>query len=134
VAILLDTQALIWFSLANDRLGPRARTAIETSAGDEDLTYSAVSIWETTLLVAKKRLAFQISLHLWRRQLLDLGYLELPLTGDIAIEADALADFHKDPADRFLVATARLRRMTLVTSDEAILAWPGGLERIDARL
>ena len=44
--------------------------------------------------------------------------------GDIAIEAAMLpGDFHRDPADRLLVATARLLDLTIVTSDAKILAY-----------
>jgi PIN domain nuclease of toxin-antitoxin system len=60
------------------------------------------------------------------------GLNEIPLDGAIGIRAGQLADMHGDPADRIIVATA-LAGHTLVTSDRQILAWPGALERIDAR-
>ena len=54
--------------------------------------------------------------------------------GELAIAAVALADFHKDPADRLIVATALDEGARLVTSDAKILAWLGPLARIEARL
>ena len=56
----------------------------------------------------------------------------IPVDGDIGIRASALADFHADPADRIIVASA-LRGHRLVTADERILAWAGYVDRLDAR-
>jgi PIN domain nuclease of toxin-antitoxin system len=69
----------------------------------------------------------------WRASLLAEGMREVPLDGEIAIAAVGLPDFHKDPADRLIVATALDEGARLVTSDTRILAWPGPLARIDAR-
>lgn len=69
----------------------------------------------------------------WRRLLLDQGLREWPLTGEIGIAATTLVDFHQDPADRFITATALLQGATLITADDRILAWSGPLRRHDAR-
>jgi len=69
----------------------------------------------------------------WRRTLVDQGLRELPLTGEVGIAAAALIDFHPDPADRFITATALLHGAMLVTADDRILAWSGTLRRHDAR-
>ena len=68
----------------------------------------------------------------WRMDLLREGLIEIPVDGDIGIRANALADFHADPADRIIVATA-MGGHRLVTADERILAWDGSLARLDAR-
>ena len=68
----------------------------------------------------------------WRRELLGQGLIEIPVDGDIGIRANTLSDFHADPADRIIVATA-LYGHRLVTADERILAWGGSLARLDAR-
>ena len=60
------------------------------------------------------------------------GLIEIPVDGDIGIRASALPDFHSDPADRIIVATA-LSGHRLVTADERILDWDGSLDRLDAR-
>lgn len=65
---------------------------------------------------------------------LDKGTGEIALDGAVAAAAVSLAVPYKDPADRFIVATALAKDALLVTADERILAWPGKLRRQDARL
>lgn len=60
------------------------------------------------------------------------GLIEIAVTGDIGIRAATLPDFHKDPADRLIVATALAGGHQLVTSDRKILDWSGPLRRIPA--
>ncbi len=86
------------------------------------------------MLVARQRLRISQPLGLWRREWLQQGLVELPVTGAIGIDAALLADFHADPADRWIVATARELDATLLTADDRILAWPGRLDRRDARI
>jgi len=69
----------------------------------------------------------------WRNTVLRLGINELPITGEIAITAARLLDFHGDPADRLITATAHVNSAMLVTADRRSLAWPSSLRRIDAR-
>lgn len=59
------------------------------------------------------------------------GLREIPVDGDIGIRATELANFHRDPADRLIVATA-LGGHQLVTADRRILDWPGPLARLRA--
>jgi PIN domain nuclease of toxin-antitoxin system len=48
----------------------------------------------------------------------------LPLTPKIAVETSYLPGaLHADPADRMLVASARIHHLTLATRDEKILAY-----------
>ena len=68
---------------------------------------------------------------LWRREQLGQGMVEIPVDGEIGVRAAAMVDFHADPADRIIVATA-LGGHRLVTADERILAWSGNLDRLDA--
>ena len=93
---------------------------------------SAMTFWEVAMLRAKGRLDFPEDVAAWRRELFGQGLLEIAVDGDIGIRANALADFHADPADRIIVATA-LGSHRLVTADERILAWGGSLDRLDAR-
>ena len=65
----------------------------------------------------------------WRRRLFREGLREIPVDGDIGIRAAELADFHADPADRVIVATALLGGHQLVTADRRILEWRGPLSR-----
>ena len=84
------------------------------------------------MLRDKGRIRFPDDVLEWRRVLLGQGYIEIPVTGEIAARAGLSPDIHGDPADRIIVATA-LGGHQLITSDRKILAWSGQLTRLDAR-
>ena len=86
------------------------------------------------MLAAKGRIVMSLPLPTWRRDLLSLGLIEIPVDGEIGITAVHLENLHSDPADRMIIATALLRGAVLVTADQRILDWPGKLDRINARL
>ena len=92
---------------------------------------SAFSFWEIKMLRAKSRITYPHNLSVWRLEQLRQGLIEIPVTGDIAIGAAALVDFHPDPADRIIVATAMTGHQ-LITADRRILEWPGTVQRLDA--
>ena len=83
------------------------------------------------MLVNKGRISLPDDIRAWRHEHLEQGVVEIPIDGEIGIRAVALADFHADPADRLIVATA-LAGHRLVTSDRRILEWPGRLSRLNA--
>ena len=83
------------------------------------------------MLKDKGRINFPEGLGLWRREQLGQGLIEIPVDGEIGIRANELPDFHADPADRLIVATA-LGGHQLVTADRQLLSWPGPLSRLDA--
>lgn len=128
--LILDTHALIWMDKNEASLGPKSRKAVLSC---QDIAVSAISFWEVARLVRKGRLELGIAASVWRSDLLLSGLLELSVDGDIGIAAGNLSDFHGDPADRIIVATAIRWKAPLVTADERILGWPGRLERIHAR-
>ena len=130
--ILLDTHVLIWHEQGNQRLGSRTRHEFEVALGEGTAAVSAISFWEVGLQVQKGRLRLITDIAAWRRDLLNRGLGEIPVDGDIAARAGLLEGMHGDPADRLIVATA-LGGHRLVTADELILAWPGKLNRLDAR-
>jgi PIN domain nuclease of toxin-antitoxin system len=84
---------------------------------------SVISIWEIALLVQKQRLELHGSVERWSQDALAKPGLQLlPFSPRIAIESVNLPKpMHKDPADRILIASARIERMTLVTRDKDIL-------------
>lgn len=132
--ILLDTHALIWLDSGSSRLGVNAHHLIDQSLKDNDLFVSAISFWEVGMLVEKGRLKLQLDLFVWRLSLLDNGLQEIPLQGDTALSSACLSDFHGDPADRIIVATAIRAGASLCTADEKILNWKEKLLRLDARV
>ena len=130
--ILPDTHTLIWYTTLNPRLGPLADRRIREAIADGDIAFSAISIWEVALLLSKGRLTLGVTAMQWRQNLLAAGLIEIPVDGAIAARSVALPDFHDDPADRIIIATA-LEGHQLITDDRHILDWPGPLNRFPAR-
>lgn len=128
---LADTHALIWLWTGDAHLGPNARRNIDAALQDGELAVSAMTFWEVAMLRDKNRLDFPEDVAAWRRELLGQGVVEIPVDGEIGIRANELADFHPDPADRIIVATA-MNGHQLVTADRRILDWSGGLRCVDA--
>jgi len=117
--LLLDTHIWLWGLLEPHRLSRRVQQAIESA--DNERWLSPISTWEAMLLHAKRRVAFDEHAAAWiSRGLANIR--EAPLTHEIALAAAQLPWRHRDPADRFLVATAQVLGLTLVTADERLLA------------
>jgi PIN domain nuclease of toxin-antitoxin system len=131
--ILLDTHVLLWLDSADPRLGAEARRAIDEAHQAGELAVSAISFWETAMLIEKGRLQLDIPAHAWRQDLLSAGLHEIAMDGEIGIAAATLAGFHGDPADRLITSSALVRGDRLLTADEKILDWEGALQRQDAR-
>ena len=133
--LLLDTNAFLWVLNDDHRLGSTTRGIIEEAWAAEAVTISVVTFWEIALLVDRRRLTLPTSPDVWRRERIAEGLVELPLYGEEAVRAVQLGSegLHRDPADRFIVATALIGGHTLVTADQQILDWQGPLSRIDAR-
>ena len=129
--ILLDTHVLLWLRSGHARLGSEPRRTVEQAWRAGEAAVSAISFWEIALLQDKRRLTLLQDIGTWRRQLFREGLNEIPVDGEIGIRAAELADFHSDPADRLIVATA-LDGHQLVTADKRILDWPGPLSRLQA--
>jgi PIN domain nuclease of toxin-antitoxin system len=121
--ILLDTHVLVHYAIGDRRLGRRARAAIDRARGGDAAFASALTFWEVAMLVAKHRLALDTTVAGFRAATLRQGILEIAVDGEIAIAAGELPADHGDPADRILVATARVRGMTLITADDTLLDW-----------
>ena len=112
-------------------MGTSTRIAFDRALASNELAASAISFWEAGLLKARGRIALDEEVGQWRQILLREGLVEIPVDGDIAIRAAALENFHRDPADRIIVATT-LGGHQLLTADRRILDWPGPLNRLDA--
>lgn len=129
--MILDTHVLVWLRSGDDRLGTRTRDSLKRAWLSGDVAISAVSFWEVAMLHEKGRLTLLQDIGSWRQALLQDGIVEIPVDGEIGIRAAGLVDFHADPADRLIVATA-LGGHQLVTADERILDWPGALSSLRA--
>ena len=131
--ILLDTHALVWMDADDPTLGKNSRRLIQESWDTGEVATSAISFWECSMLQQRERLILPMPVHGWRADLLASGVQELGLDGEVAILATQLELPHKDPADRFITATAIIHSATLVTADERLLAWKNRLKCQDAR-
>lgn len=124
--LLLDTHAWIWL-MNGDReaFSKRCLRAIESAALDGHMHVSPMTIWEVGMLVAKKRVRLGMDCLVWVQNALAVPGTRLcPLSPEIAVDSTRLpGGFHGDPADRLLVATARIMRLTLVTQDKKILRY-----------
>jgi PIN domain nuclease of toxin-antitoxin system len=130
--ILLDTNALIWFS-GSAGFGKRSQTIANQALAEGQLAVSSISFWEVALLATKGRLRALIPATQFRDEVLGTGTIELPLNSEIAIRAVDLGNLPADPADRFIVATALVHNAILMTADERLLEWRHTLKRQDAR-
>jgi PIN domain nuclease of toxin-antitoxin system len=130
--ILLDTHSALWLARDDQALGPQSRALALSAREDKQLAISAISFWELALLAAKGRLQMHYAPSELRKELLDTGVNEVPLTGHIAILSVSLDNLPGDPADRFIIATAIAHDATLMTADRALLRWRNKLPRQNA--
>jgi PIN domain nuclease of toxin-antitoxin system len=115
--LLLDTHIWIWSKSDASRIGKRL--AAELSDIHNDLWLSPVSVWEALTLMQKGRIRMENPLA-WVERAAD-QMQEAPLTQEIVRASFALNLAHADPADRFLAATAKVLKLTLVTADRKLL-------------
>ena len=122
--LLLDTHVWIWSQEQPEKLGQQAVQAL--LASENTNAVCTISTLEIARLLAIGTISLTIPLSEWIAQSLSaLAATTLPVTHEIATEAYALpSGFHKDPADRILVAAARCHQLTLLTADERILQYP----------
>lgn len=123
--LLLDTHTWVWLNNGSAELSDKIIQTIDHAADDGKVFISAISVWEIATLAAKKRLILRTSLKEWMSEALSQVGVELvPLAPDISIESAELPDgLHGDPADRLIVATARIKRMVILTRDAKILSY-----------
>lgn len=121
--LLLDTHVLIWLAEGLGDLPPKSRKIINEAAAGDGLCVSAISFWEVAMLERHDRIALGRPVVDWREQVLaNPAFREVPVTGDLGIEAVGLpGTIHQDPADRILLATARLHALRLGTRDRRLL-------------
>ncbi len=118
--LILDTCGLIWWTLDPEKLSDSAAKACHTIS-DEGAFASSISIWEIGIKVKKGKLDIGLSLREYARRLNTLGTLKLiPVDENIWIESVLLEWEHRDPADRVIVATAKINNLPIITKDRII--------------
>lgn len=123
--LLLDTHVWIWLNIGSSELKTKLIQKIDNAAANGELFVAAISIWEIATLVAKKKIILKTTVQAWIEEALSQPGVELiPLSPAISIESTQLPNgVHGDPADRIIIATARLHSLDLLTRDEKMLGY-----------
>ncbi|MEE8058589.1 MAG: type II toxin-antitoxin system VapC family toxin [Pseudomonadales bacterium] len=121
--LVIDTHVLVWFVSGSKELSAAAKKAIEAVLAKEgEIIISSISAWEISMLIEKKHLVLSMDIESWLEQVEQIeGFRFMPVDNEIGYKSTMLpGEFHKDPADRMIVATARKLAVPLVTADEKI--------------
>ncbi len=122
--IVIDTHVLVWWVSGSDSLSRSAENAIKnTLVSDSEVIVSSISAWEIAMLIKKGRLVLNMDVESWLDEVSQIDGLRfIAVDNEIGIKSTILpGNFHKDPADRMIVATARKLAIPLVTADEKII-------------
>lgn len=125
--IAIDTHVLVWLATgARQMISKKAMKRISEELANGQIWVSTISTWEIAMLVERERLLLSIDVESWLKKVGEINAIRFqPVTNKIALESVRLpGEFHKDPADRMIVATARTMGLALVTADEKIQAYP----------
>jgi PIN domain nuclease of toxin-antitoxin system len=126
--LLLDTHLLVWAAADSFRLSAQVRALLDDERNEP--VFSVASIWEIAIKSGLKRQDFEIDARLLRRELLDNGFEELPITSEHVIATAALPSIHKDPFDRLLVAQSITEGITLLTADPLVGQYPAPVQMV----
>jgi len=118
--LLLDTHIWVWSLTDSSRLSRRVLKELDNPSNE--LWLSPISLWELIILCQKGRMKLDPDVNAWiAHKLSAVPMQEAPVTYEVALETGRLELAQRDPADRFLVATAKVFELTLVTADERLL-------------
>lgn len=119
--VVVDTHALIWWQAGSDRLSARAGEGLRAA---DQIVVPSICCWEVSMLVGKQRISLDRPVVDWMSDLLaNPTIVAADLTPTIATQAGLLDEFHGDPADRFIVATATDLGLPLITKDQQLHAF-----------
>jgi PIN domain nuclease of toxin-antitoxin system len=123
VRLLVDTHAFLWFAAGDPRLTSRARRRIEDAANDRFL--SVASVWEMAIKLSLGKLTLAISLDtLIEEGAVNNGFSLVDVRREHAVAVTHLPFHHRDPFDRLLVTQAMTDKMTIVSNDAELDAYP----------
>lgn len=123
--ILLDTHVILWSLLQPEELDKKIKKIIEQAQEKGLLFLSSISLWEIAMLKSKKRIRVYEPIKDFLEAVTDIDGLAIKdITANVAAESVLLSDdFHGDPADRIIAATAVTSGAVLLTRDKKILSW-----------
>ncbi len=126
--LLLDTHILLWAAGQPERLSKIASELIEHP--DNELYFSAASIWEIAIKSSLGREDFKADSRLVRRGLIDNGYREISISSEHAVGVQALPLIHKDPFDRLLISQSISEAIALVTADPVLSQYTSMVKQV----
>ena len=120
---VLDTHAWIWWVSHDKRLGKPFAGALDDLPLDQRPWLCDISLWETATLLERGRISFNIPFEEWLEAAAHPRTVRIaPISAVIAAEVAALPkSFHRDPADRLIVATCRVLKLPLLSKDRLIM-------------
>ncbi len=123
--VLLDTHVVLWSLLTPDEINQSSKRIIEQAQEQDQLFLSSISLWEIAMLKSKKRISVYEPLKDFLQTITNIEGLSIKdISAEVAAESVLLADnFHGDPADRIIAATAMTSGAVLLTRDKKILTW-----------
>ena len=125
---LLDTHLLLWIASGSQCLSKTAKKLLLDE--QNEFWFSAGSIWEIVLKNSLGRADFHVEPSVFRRALLDNGYMEIPIKSEHTIMIKNLPTLHKDPFDRILIAQSLVEGYILLTNDASLKQYSGSVQLI----
>ena len=117
---LLDTHILLWSLLNPNLLSKKARKELKNP--NNEIWLSPITTWEVIVLAEKGRIELDDEPISWMKSVLDSSpFRQAPLNHEVAMKSRTIQLPHQDPADRFIVGTALVYDLTLVTADEILI-------------
>lgn len=122
MTVVLDTCALIWWSLDPDKLSDQAKLACDEMEIEKNGLVASISLWEIAIKIKNKKLDLGVSLTTYVETLQKSDVIKIiPIDENLWLESVALEWDHKDPADRVIVALAKKYQANLITADQIIM-------------
>lgn len=121
MSIVLDTCALIWWSLDPDKLSSKAKEACLAMEHEKNGLVAAISIWEIAIKIKNKKLELGVSLDTYVEALRKSEVIKIIAIDEMLwLKSVALEWTHRDPADRIIVTLANVNQSSIITSDKTI--------------
>ncbi|MDZ7959404.1 MAG: type II toxin-antitoxin system VapC family toxin [Aulosira sp. DedQUE10] len=121
VKIVLDTCALIWWSLDPEKLSKLASQACNQMERDQNGLVPSIAIWEISIKIKNKKLDLGVNLNEYVATLKKSSVVQIvPIDENIWLESVRLEWSHRDPVDRVVVALAQSHQAAIITADKEI--------------
>jgi PIN domain nuclease of toxin-antitoxin system len=119
--IVLDTCALIWWSLDPDKLSQQAKEVCNQMENEKNGLVPSTSVWEIAIKIKNKKLDLGVDIDEYVNTLKKLDVIRIiPIDENIWLESVKLEWEHRDPVDRVVVAVAKINQAAIITADKKI--------------